>query len=281
MKKAESLKSGFLLIKKCNISLAILSSCIIRLIKHKVMKGREHMQQFSKNKPDEKTKKLFTYIGLIALLPFLYFAIVGFIDWTNTTRIDYEIGAYFYELRNPMRNTIATGITRLADREAQTIVTVVGVVILLIAKKWRTGLWYGLTVLIGSDFLNSAVKEIYQRIRPTEVEHLIDQGGYAFPSGHAMGAMIVYGGLLFIIIRFLNSKRQSKDWVKWVLSIFLGLLILMIGLSRIYLGVHYPSDVIGGFSLGFAWLALSIILLGLKFTREEFQPNNKYHFVNY
>lgn len=242
------------------------------------------MQQYSRNsrsQPDDKTRKRFIYIALIGLLPFIYFAIVGYFDWTNITVQDYEIGSFFYEMRTPMRTTIATAITRLADRAGQTIVTVAAVFILLIAKKWRTGLWYGLTVLIGSDFLNSAVKEVYQRIRPTEIDHLIEQGGHAFPSGHAMGSMIVYGGLLFLIIRFLNTRRQNNNWMKWVLGFIIGLLILMIGLSRIYLGVHYPSDVIAGFSLGFAWLSLSIVLLGLKFTREEFQQSNKYHFVNY
>lgn len=241
------------------------------------------MQQYSRNSgstPDDKIRKRFIYIALIGLLPFIYLAIVGYFDWTNITIQDYEIGSFFYEMRTPMRTTIATAITRLADFETQTMVTVAAVLVLLVLKKWRTGLWYGLTVLIGAGFLNGAVKEFYQRVRPTEIDHLIEQGGHAFPSGHAMGSMIVYGGLLFIMIRFLNSRRQSNPLFKWGLSFIIGFLILMIGLSRIYLGVHYPSDVIGGFSLGFAWLSLSIVLLGLKFTREEFQPKNKYQFAD-
>ena len=61
----------------------------------------------------------------------------------------------------------------------------------------------------------------------------------------------------------------------------LGILILLIGLSRIYLGVHYPSDVIAGFSLGFMWLTLSIAFLGLRFTREEFQSKKHYSFKDF
>lgn len=239
------------------------------------------MQQYSRSNPGDKIRKRMTYIGLISILPFLYFAVVGYFDWADVTGRDYEIGSFFYGLREPMRTTIATGITRLADFEAQVLVSVAVVLILMVLKKWRIGLWYGLTVLIGSGFINGGVKALYQRARPTDIEHLIEQGGYAFPSGHSMGSMIVYGGILFLLIRYLSSKRQNYTWLKWGMSLLIGLMILSIGLSRIYLGVHYPSDVIAGFSLGFAWLSLSIAALGLKVTRKEFQTSNRYRFMNY
>lgn len=234
------------------------------------------MYQYSKRQLDNQTSKKFIIAGLIGLLPFLYFAIIGFSDWTNVTAQDYEIGGFFYNLRMPMRTTIATAITRLADRGGQTIITVATVLVLFLSKKWRTGLWYGLTVLIGADLLNGFVKNIYQRIRPDQIEHLVDQGGYSFPSGHAMGSMIICGGLIFLIFRYFKS-----NWVKWSIGVFLGILILLIGLSRIYLGVHYPSDVIAGFSLGFMWLTLSIAFLGLRFTREEFQSKKRYSFKDF
>lgn len=236
------------------------------------------MRQYSNRANEKDLQKKVYIVALIGLLPFLYYAMIGFFDWTNITTQDYEIGAFFYEMREATRTTIAIAITRLADREAQTIVTVAVTIFLLVTKKWRTGLWYGLTVLIGSDFLNGAVKDFYARVRPDQIEHLIEQGEYAFPSGHAMGAMIVYGGILFLVLRYLKSTRRRLGWEKWGIGLLFGLLILLIGLSRIYLGVHYPSDVIGGFSLGFSWLMLSIGLLGLRFTREEFRPRNKYTF---
>ena len=243
------------------------------------MEGCEgNMRQYSNQMNEKDLQKKIVIAALIGFLPFLYFAIIGYFDWTNITAQDYEIGAFFYDMREAGRTSIAIGITRLADREGQTLVTVAVTLLLLILKKWRTGLWYGLTVLIGSDFLNSAVKEFYARVRPDQIDHLIEQGEYAFPSGHAMGSVIVYGGLLFLILRYINSTRRNVGWPKWALSILIGILILAIGLSRIYLGVHYPSDVIGGFSLGFSWLLLSIALLGLKFTREEFRAKNKYSF---
>jgi len=168
-----------------------------------------------------------------------------------------------------------TGITRLADVEAQTGVTVIAVVLISAFKKWRTGLWYGLTVFFGAGVLNGFVKNFYGRVRPDQIEHLIEQGGHAFPSGHAMGAVIVYGGLFFLFTQYSNSKT----W-KWFVGIISVILILMIGLSRIYLGVHYPSDVIAGFSLGFSWLCLAIAVYGLRATQHDFQQP-KYSFKKY
>ncbi len=232
------------------------------------------MRQYSNQKNEKAVQRKLYIAALIGVIPFLFFAIIGYFDWTDITVIDYQIGAFFYTLRESARTTIAIAITRLADREAQTLVTVAVTLFLILFKKWRTGLWYGLTVLIGSDFLNGAVKEFYARVRPDQIDHLIEQGEYAFPSGHAMGSMIVYGGLLFILLRYLKAVRGQLGWEKWFLSILFGVLILLIGLSRIYLGVHYPSDVIGGFSLGFTWLLLSIGFFGLNMTREEFRRKN-------
>lgn len=242
------------------------------------MEGCEEMKDYSLRNKDYNYRKRLIYIGMFGLLPFLYFAALGYFDWTNVTQQDYEIGGFFYSMRTPMRNAIAIMITRLADFLTQVGVTVFIVAFLLLLKKWRTGLWYGFTVLIGSYFLNGGIKELYKRVRPDQIDHLIEQGGYAFPSGHAMGSMIVYGGLLFLIIRYLHVQRKPLAWLQWLLVFFFGIMILFIGLSRIYLGVHYPSDVIGGFSLGFAWLSFSIAFLGLKFTKSEFQPRNKYRF---
>lgn len=229
-------------------------------------------------KPKTNHRKTFFYIALLSLIPFLIIGYIGHNDWSSVTALDYEIGAEFYALREPLRTTIATGITRIGDRQGQTYITIAIVIILFFARKWRTALWYGLTVLIGADFLNSFTKDIFQRIRPDQIEHLVVQDGYAYPSGHAMGSIILFGGLLFLIIRYMNASRNNLPIVKWAVSIFLLLLILAIGLSRIYLGVHYPSDVVGGYWLGLAWLCLSIGLLGYPLTEKEFKRKRKYQF---
>lgn len=179
----------------------------------------------------------------------------------------------FYGWHNPKLNVFATVITHFGDVITQTTVTLLTVAVLFVYKKWRTALWYGLTVLGGALLLNGAIKEFYMRARPSQIEPLVKIGGYSFPSGHSMGSIIIYGGLLFLMIRLLRSNG-----LKVLLSVFFFTLILLIGLSRVYVGVHFPSDVIAGFSLGFSWLTLSIALFGLKYTKLEFRTKNRYTF---
>ena len=103
--------------------------------------------------------------------------------------------------------------------------------------------------------LNLMLKNILQRPRPTEYR-IIDEIGYSFPSGHSMISMAFYGLLIYLIYK--NIKNKS---LKWILIILLSILILFIGISRIYLGVHYVSDVLGGFLVSISYLILYIKIL--------------------
>lgn len=103
--------------------------------------------------------------------------------------------------------------------------------------------------------LNLMLKNILQRPRPTEYI-IIDERGYSFPSGHSMISMAFYGLLIYLIYK--NIKNKS---LKWILIILLSILILFIGISRIYLGVHYVSDVLGGFLVSISYLILYIKIL--------------------
>lgn len=236
------------------------------------------MYQYSSSTNETKLRKLFLITALLSVLPFLYLAIRGLTDPAGITEVDYQFGAFFYDLRTPMRTEVAIALTRTANILGQVITTIIITAILILVKKWRTGLWFGIMVLLGAGLLNGLMKEVFQRVRPDQIDHLIEQGGHSFPSGHSMGSMIIYGGLLFVLIRYINTRTKNGVLGKIALSVVLGLLILSIGLSRIYLGVHYPSDVIGGFSLGLSWLSLAIGVFGLPFTKKEFQARNRYQF---
>lgn len=85
---------------------------------------------------------------------------------------------------------------------------------------------------------------------------LIPQGGYSFPSGHSMNCIVCYGILIYLIRRYCPNKKAAN-----ILTVLLGLLIIGIGTSRVYVGVHFPTDVLGGWSLGLAFLLVSIIML--------------------
>ena len=120
----------------------------------------------------------------------------------------------------------------------------------------------GLIIIINllvSILLNIIFKWIIQRDRPLE-DFLIIESGYSFPSGHSMVSMAYYGLIIYFIYKKVEDKR-----VRNVLMILIGLLILAIGFSRIYLGVHFASDVIGGFLISIIYLVCAIKLLNLKY----------------
>lgn len=100
--------------------------------------------------------------------------------------------------------------------------------------------------------LNQIIKFIMQRPRPTEFR-IIEETGYSFPSGHSMISMAFYGYLIYLIYKYVKNK-----YIKWISIVVLSLLICTIGISRIYLGVHYTSDVLGGFLISISYLVIFI-----------------------
>ncbi|WP_048601733.1 phosphatase PAP2 family protein [Rubeoparvulum massiliense] len=109
--------------------------------------------------------------------------------------------------------------------------------------------------LLGGWLFNAWLKSLFHRTRPS-IMALVEETGYSFPSGHAMVGTAFYGMMAYLLWHHL--KLQGKP-AFWVLPSF-GLFIILMGLSRVYLGVHYGSDVLAGFAAGFLWILL--ILLG-------------------
>ena len=116
--------------------------------------------------------------------------------------------------------------------------------------------------------LNQIIKFIMQRPRPTEFR-IIEETGYSFPSGHSMVSLAFYGYLVYLIYKYINNKHLKRT-----LIIILSVLICVIGVSRIYLGVHYTSDVLGGFLISFAYLIIYIELVN-KFVLEKNKDDRK------
>lgn len=116
--------------------------------------------------------------------------------------------------------------------------------------------------VVSSALLMSFLKNIIQRPRPDY--KLITENGFSFPSGHSLNAVVFYGLLIYLI----HSKVKSKK-IKISLEIIFTIIILLIGLSRIYLGVHYASDVLAGFAFGFIWLYCFINIIYKKVLNSE------------
>lgn len=107
--------------------------------------------------------------------------------------------------------------------------------------------------LVGVTVLNQVLKFVIQRPRPGESYQLIKESGFSFPSGHSMASMAFYGLLIYFAYKKIENKK-----IKYLVMVLLGSIIFTIGVSRIYLGVHYASDVIAGFCLSILYLIIFI-----------------------
>ena len=116
---------------------------------------------------------------------------------------------------------------------------------LLIARRWREATFAGVS-FAGSALLNMATKQFFQRDRPTLWESIAPEHTFSFPSGHAMGSAT----LAMVVVLLCWHTR----W-RWLAVALAGSFALLVGVSRIYLGVHYPSDILGGFAAGIAWVS--------------------------
>ncbi|MCH4123541.1 MAG: phosphatase PAP2 family protein [Levilactobacillus sp.] len=144
------------------------------------------------------------------------------------------------------------GITHSGDPKPVTWVTLLLVAILVIARRYRGALFLAFNVLVWAGIGNSLIKHLVQRPRPT-VNRLVAASSYSFPSGHSITAMLLWGSLIVL----LGWSLRQRPWRRRLVVVVLSLWIVCIGLSRIYVGVHYPTDVLGGWSLGFCLLTLS------------------------
>ena len=139
-------------------------------------------------------------------------------------------------------------ITKLCNEKFIIIATLLIFIILLFKNK-KIGFILTLNVLLCSG-LNTLIKHIFLRPRPVGLK-LIKQGGYSFPSGHSMMAVAFFGILIYLV-----CKSKWKKSIKILLSSLLTVLILLIGISRIYLGVHFASDVLAGFAIALSYLII-------------------------
>ena len=199
-----------------------------------------------------------TAVCIAAIAGFV--AIFYFVSSGNACLFDDVIREFFYDLRDPALTPFVKFITYLGNY--QTIVTLC--LVLLIIKPLR--FVYGIPVSTGAIFvtvLNKSIKHAVQRSRPSDVIHLVNEGGFSFPSGHSITSMFVYGLLIYLIRRNVGNKRTA-DFI----TVVLALPLVLIGPSRIYLGVHYPTDVLAGWCLGAAAAVIWIKLI-LKFSEEK------------
>lgn len=193
------------------------------------------------------TKNLKWIILFICLIGFLALAEDVFHkEIMNGDIIGYEIISKF--LISDFVTPIAKFITNFGGAIFLIVLTIV-LFIVIKNKKIGVSIFSNLVIV---TILNQLLKGILQRPRPTEYR-IIEETGYSFPSGHSMISMAFYGYIIYLIYKYVKNK-----YVKWISMALLSLLICSIGISRIYLGVHYTSDVLGGFLISISYLVIYI-----------------------
>lgn len=183
-------------------------------------------------------------IGVIAFVAIAWAVITG-----KTTAFDDAVRYAFYDVRSDGLTVIAKAITFLGNWQSIVILCL----ILLIAKPTRVK--YGIPVSAGALFvtiLNRLIKIAVERPRPDQAYHLIEESGFSFASGHAISSMFVFGMLIYLVRKNFRNRAAAN-----VLTVILIIPAFGIGLSRVYLGVHYPTDVLAGWCLGIVVIALT------------------------
>ena len=204
-------------------------------------------------------------IYILIFFSFIVF-VVGvnlFVELTNELpgvglkNFDTSVTDYVITYRSPALSNFFHFITDMGDVYAYLVVTTVAVAFFFFKLHNKKFIFQLLGVLLLSALSNIALKRVINRARPT-IEHLVVVKSLSYPSGHAMSAMAFYGFLIYLCF-----KIKMPRWLRFFVVLLFSFMILSIGLSRIYLGVHFPSDVAGGFIAGLIWVAFCVVLFNL------------------
>jgi len=180
------------------------------------------------------------------------------------TDFDLTVAKLLHQDASPILTEIAKGVTLLGSPAVITVWALIAAVILLTRREYLTaGGW--VAALLGGGLLDGMLKQIFHRPRPSWDVPIVTAQGFSFPSGHAMGSLVAYGMLAYLVWRELDPPRGRVALAGCAL-----VLVLLIGLSRMYLGVHYFSDVIAGYAAGTVWLTACIT--GLEVVRRRPSP---------
>ncbi len=198
----------------------------------------------------------FTRYILTIVLPLLIFLFLAVNVLSNNIQ---AFDAYVYSIVSKIisekMTTFMKFITFLASQQFLGIISVL-IFLSIFTKKQKYSFYAAMSIIniSLSSIINVGLKWLIDRNRP-DILKLVEVTGLSFPSGHSMASISFYGFIIYLCSRFCKGKYKN-------LIIFpLAILIVLIGFSRIYLGVHYSSDVLGGFSLGVFWLGVFTLII--------------------
>ena len=169
--------------------------------------------------------------------------------------LDEAILRLFADWRSPWLNIAATNVSSLGSATVMILVSVSAFSLLWIIARDRTGAAKVVIAAAGAQTCVEIIKRLFERPRPGIVPYLVEFTGFSYPSGHALVATATYGTLAAVACSYVKQRRGRV-----AIRLICWTIVVLVALSRIYLGVHYPSDVVGGVLLGIAWLCFTTYL---------------------
>lgn len=169
------------------------------------------------------------------------------------TRFDLMLTTWIRAHTTPLGDRVFLVVSALGSPTAMAVIAAAGALLLLVRRKWLVlAAW--VAAFAGAAVLTVILKNVIQRPRPLDATNFLYGTSFSFPSGHALGSLVGYGTLAYVI----GSTRIESVRGRVRLSIATVVLVIAIGISRLYLGVHYFSDVVAGYAVGILWLSVCI-----------------------
>lgn len=193
---------------------------------------------------------------VILSLMLILFIILGFMVKGSSEGILFDVGIieYIHNNTNPIVLAFMKFISFIGSENFLIPVTAMVIAYSLVKRNYFISKLLLLSTL-GSYTMNHLLKQIFQRTRPLEY-FLVEQGGLSFPSGHAMVTMTLYSTIAFLLAKKVQDKRK-----KTLIHIIGFVMICLMGISRVYLGVHWPTDIIGGYLTGYIFYYLTVTII--------------------
>ncbi|WP_084783801.1 phosphatase PAP2 family protein [Paenibacillus sp. FJAT-26967] len=200
-----------------------------------------------------KLQGMLTRAFLISLFTAVGFGVIALlVSQQKIAAFDLAIISAVQGLESPGWTRFAILLDKVGSTAFVPVITVVAGLYLYVVLKHRSELVLLIAAIGGAALLNTILKKMFQRERPT-LNIIMEETGFSFPSGHSMAGFALYGILIFLLWKHIRSTAGRA-----ILLVLAGGMILVMGISRIYLGVHYPSDVLGGFLASAFWLTVCI-----------------------
>ncbi|TCS81290.1 phosphatase PAP2 family protein [Tepidibacillus fermentans] len=200
-----------------------------------------------------KQNKNFSWVFGIGLL-LIFGLIAAFVSMDKVQWFDMPIIHWVQFFESPTVTTFMEFFTFVGSGKIVILIIILISIFFYTFLKHRTELVFFILVMLGSHLINKGLKLLFHRQRPS-FHQIVEEIGYSFPSGHSMAAFTLYATISFLLWKHIQSRTGR------VLMIFFAVvMILAIGISRIYLGVHYPSDVLGGYFASGAWFVFCVTI---------------------